>query len=397
VTDLKLGVSGLLFPPIELGIEAAKAYEAEGIDFIAYWDQLNLTIPRSIWTPDLCPAAERWHIDTWMEPWPVMAATAMATQSIEFMTVNDSLRRPPSVLAQLSLTMSHIAKGRFFLTLGAGEVKQFAPYGLARPRPFAHLEEMLKILRMFFDSTEPVTYNGPIWNLRNGVVGLPAYQDIAPMMAVAGGPGKAFRFGATLADGWMTYLPISASPEQYAEHVIEFKRLAEQAGKDPEDLKIIALLACFVCPTEELAEQALRNPVARWDGAAIFPSGEEYRRLTGKDNPLGADWSYPRDLIPMDVSREYALEVIAKITPDDLRATRFVGTPEQAADQIQPYIDAGANHLLCLNCADLILAGDYGDAMSGNSVMSELFKLIRERNGDRVAVTSPHEPAATTC
>jgi alkanesulfonate monooxygenase SsuD/methylene tetrahydromethanopterin reductase-like flavin-dependent oxidoreductase (luciferase family) len=72
--------------------------------------------------------------------------------------------------------------------------------------------------------------------------------------------------------------------------------------------------------------------------------------------------------------------VIDRVTPDDVRATRFTGTPEQAADQMQPYLDAGITHLLPLNCADLVLLGNYSPAV-GASVMRDLWEILQTRNG----------------
>ncbi len=377
--DLKLGASGVPFPPIAAGVEAARQYEAAGLDFITYWDQLNLTVPRSIWTPDLCPAAEFWNIDTWMEPFPLMTAAALATEKIEFMTVNDALRRPPALLVQLLLTMDHVSRGRFTYCLGAGENKQFKPYGLLRSRPFGHLEEALKIIRLLCDSDEPVNYEGPIWNLENAIVGLGIYGEKPPRVIVAGGPGKALRFGATLADGWQVYLPACASPEEYAEQVAELRRCAEEAGKDPDELVVMGTMAVFVGPDEQAIEDALANPVARWDAAVLQPGGGTYERMTGKANPFGPDWAYARDLIPMSVSREEALSMIDQVTPDDVRACRFTGTPEQVAEQMQPYVDAGITHLLPLDCSSLVMLGNYTPSETAG-VMAQLWDEVRKRN-----------------
>jgi phthiodiolone/phenolphthiodiolone dimycocerosates ketoreductase len=377
VTNLKFGTSGILFPPIALSAQAAKGYENAGVDFLAYWDQLNLITPRSIWTPDLVPAAEYWNIDTWLEPYPAMTAGALATERIEFMTVNDSLRRPPALLAQLGLTMSHVSQGRFFQCLGAGETKQFRPYGLTRSKPFGHLEECLKIIQMFYDSTEPVSYEGPIWTLQDAIVGLHAYQNTPPRLMVAGGPGKAMQLGATLANGWMTYVPGCASPEQYAEQVAQFKQSAEQAGKDPDDLIIMVGLANLIAEHEGILDDIANNTAIRWEVAAMWPDGESFTRVLGRENPLGAGWSYPRDLIPMSISRDHAITIANQITPDDVRKARFLGTPRQVADQVQPWIDAGATHVLSYNFAGFVAPG-YADGVNRAEV--EFFKILRERN-----------------
>ena len=67
--DVKYGVAPVQFPPVAGHRQAVQAYDQAGLDFLTYWDQHCLTIPRSIWTPDLAPAAELFHIDAWLEPY----------------------------------------------------------------------------------------------------------------------------------------------------------------------------------------------------------------------------------------------------------------------------------------------------------------------------------------
>lgn len=378
---LKVGGSGVHMPPIELGQQTAQAYEALGLDFLCYYDQLNLTIPRSIWTPDIVPAAAVWDIDAWLEPWIAITAAALATENIEFFTICDALRRPPALLAQLALTMSHASKGRFSLFLGAGETKQFTPYGLPRDKPFGHLEDCLTIIGKFFESNDTVSHQGRIWDLDRAIVGLGAYQDRPPKLCVAGGPGKAMQFAATLADGWMVYLPPSCSAEQYAEHVADLRRMREEAGKDPETLIVFGAMATVVGDTEQIVDEACGNAAMRWDAASLVPHPGAYERMTGKPNPLG-DWSYPRDLIPMHISRERALEIADQVTAEDVRKTRFAGTPSSVADQFQPYIEAGITHVLIADYCGLVSTGSYSEAESSTAV-ADLVTEIRKRNPDR--------------
>jgi hypothetical protein len=55
--NIKFGMGGVFMPPVELNAQAVQNYEKSGIDFVAYWDQLCMTFPRSIWTPDIVPAS----------------------------------------------------------------------------------------------------------------------------------------------------------------------------------------------------------------------------------------------------------------------------------------------------------------------------------------------------
>jgi phthiodiolone/phenolphthiodiolone dimycocerosates ketoreductase len=380
MSPIKYGAVGAHMPPPDTNMAVAKLYEEQGVDFMVWWDQLNLTIPRSIWTPDLVPAAALWDIDVWMDAWTLMTGAAIATERIELALVaSDTMRRPPAVIAQLALSVQHYAEGRFMLALGAGEAKQFTPYGLTRDRPFTHLEEAIKIIRLLWEHNEPVSYDGPVWTLRNAILGLPPYGGVAPKQIVAGGPGKALRFAGELSDGWICYFPGSGTPEQFAEHIAHLRIHAENADRDPDALIIMAGFPCVIADTDAQVEEAINNPALLWDAAAMQPNGECWERA-GLNNPLGPNWSYSRDLIPMDWSREDALAIVKRVPPEAVRATRIVGTPEQAAAQIQPWLEAGATHAFLGNYAPLVSSGNWGDMEGGNATLFRTIDASRKLN-----------------
>lgn len=60
--NITFGMGGVFMPPAELNAQAVQRYEKSGIDFVAYWDQICMTFPRSIWTPDIVPAAATYDI-----------------------------------------------------------------------------------------------------------------------------------------------------------------------------------------------------------------------------------------------------------------------------------------------------------------------------------------------
>jgi len=379
--DVQYGINSVETPPPENNILAAKAYEASGYDFLVYWDQLCLTIPRSIWTPDLVPAANIFDIDDWLEPWPLMTAAAMSTERIRIgVTTTDVIRRPAAVLAQLALTIDHHAHGRFFMSLGAGEEKQCRPYGIKRERPFAVLEDTLKVIRLLWENDLPIDYDGPIWKLKDAILRLKPYEGRCPDLLVAGGPGKAMRFAAQLADGWITYFPPCGPPETYAEQLRQLDAHAEAVGKDPTSLTRMLLMMCVIQDTEEEVERAIRNAAIRWDVACAVPSAESWERF-GRENPLGRDWAYARDLIPMEWAREDALKIVDQVPPDMVRNLRFCGTPLQVAEQVQPFIEAGATHVALLDYGSFVSSGDFGDQVAGSRRMLETYNHLRRFNG----------------
>jgi phthiodiolone/phenolphthiodiolone dimycocerosates ketoreductase len=381
--DVKYGENPPQFPPVGANRAAAQAFEAAGVDFMCYWDQHTLTIPRTIWTPDIVQAAEFYHVDAWYEPWPQMTDAALGTERIGIgLTVTDSVRRPPSVLAQLGSTLDHYSNGRFFLGLGAGEDKQIGPYGIRKDKPFARLEEQLTLIRKFWSTFDPIDYDGEFFKVKQACVGAQPLTPGGPKMIVAGGPGRAMRAAAQLADGWMTYAPNgTTSPEQYAEQVGEYDKLTREAGKNPdEQIKLIAFCVLMADDDAEL-DRIVDNPVIKWDTAAIVPGGEVWRKY-GQENPLGDKWAYSQHLLPLEWSREDALKICDAVSSDMVRNLRLCGTPEEVADQIQPYIEAGANHIVLGDYSGVVDTAAFFGGVAGRH--ARLFNRLRTHNGQAI-------------
>ena len=383
--NIRYGAAGIHFPPLEGHLGAVQGYERAGFDFTIWADQTSLTIPRSIWTPDLVPCSEHWDIDLYMDPWLLASTAATATERMELgITVIDSLRRLPANIAQLSLSMDHISKGRFFFAMGAGELKQFAPYGVPRRKPFGHLEESMKIVRMLWESEDPVNYDGPIWKLENATMPLMPYGDSPPKLLVAGGPGRSVDIAGKYGDGWCTYIPTCGDPEWYAAQVKSVKEAAEKNGRDPDELIFWLLCMCIIDETEDKVEEWTHHPVIRWDAAAVIPTGDTFPSW-GYKNPLGDDWSYPAMLLPMNYSREQALAIADEVDPGAVRFARACGTPEQVANIIQPYIEAGGNAVNIINYNTLLSSADFGDAEKKQSLVGDTIAHLRRLNGQAPA------------
>ena len=98
------------------------------------------------------------------------------------------------------------------------EAKQFRPFGFERKKPFLHLEEQLKILRLFFDRREPFSYSGPIWSIDEATLYTGPYDAKRSIpLIVMGGPGRAVEIAAKHADGWLCFLPQMGTAEWYAQ------------------------------------------------------------------------------------------------------------------------------------------------------------------------------------
>jgi phthiodiolone/phenolphthiodiolone dimycocerosates ketoreductase len=379
--DVKYGLGGVPFPPFELNEAAVRGYEAAGLDFVAYWDNTCMTFPRSIWTEDLIPAAGHYDCDMLVDGFSPMMQAAMVSEKLEIMLMAvDVFRREPPILAQQILAIDHLSRGRAIICVGAGETKQFSPYGIPREKPFTRMEEALEIVRLLIERNDLIDYDGKIWKLRNAIMSCPPYEGRCPPLLVTGGPGKALDFAGRLGDGWAVFLPPCGTAEWYAERVQEIKRTAERHDKDPEKLIFAAAFMTLIDDDEAAVERAVNSPALRWDAAATLPSTLPWTEA-GFINPLGEDWAYSRDLIPMNWGREDALKVIEQVTPEMVRALRVCGTPEQAAMQIQPYIEAGCNYVWAANYLGVVARGNWGGAESGGSqALFDTYSVLRQLN-----------------
>jgi phthiodiolone/phenolphthiodiolone dimycocerosates ketoreductase len=380
--DLKFGSLTPHYPPMEGIVAAAKDVERRGLDFVAFGDQLQGTEPGSIMTPDIVPGKARITKRQWTDAFLQCTMAAMSTREIELTVFTDALRRGPAILAQTAITLDHISHGRFFLTVGAGEAKQFRPFGFERNKPFLHLEEQLKILRLFFERREPFSYSGPIWSIDEVTLYTGPYDAKRSIpLIVMGGPGKAVEIAARHADGWLCFLPQMGTPEWYAEQVKQIRETRERDGKDPDAFRFMITAHSIISDDEDTIRRVSESPLGKWGAIVFVPGGRTWRRWGG-EHPMGDDWFYSRDLEPNKWSREKTLAAIAKVPPKVVLASKFVGTMDSVARQVQAYIDAGATHVRMANYVSILEDGSFGTSDVGKSNLTvETMSLIRRNNG----------------
>ena len=258
-------------------VEQAGAAEAAGFSLVTVMDHLNQI-------PGIGPQA-----DPMLEGWSVLSALARETSRVRLGTlVTGVTYRNPALLAKTATTLDVISGGRAVLGLGAAWYEaehrafgfDFPPIGERMDR----LDEALAIAKAMFTQDRP-TFAGRHYRI-DGVLNVPR-----PVQA--GGP-----------------------------------RILVGGGGEQRTLKIAAKYA----------------DMTHW-----FPLGLE--TLIHKSGVLaGYCEAIGRD--PSTVERTMAAPVIVGATESDARATwerlpeeRRVTTspvvPEQAADALRPYLDAG--------------------------------------------------------
>ncbi len=352
---MRIGSTAFSLPPFARGVDAAAAAEAAGDDWIVYWDQMNISFPRSILTPDITSLMNVLDDpDAYFDCGPLIGVAASRAERIEFgYAVIDVVRRHPSLIAQTLNTLDHATRGRVFTVLASGENKQMKPYGIARKGAADKLQDAVPMVKALLAGNEPVTMEGKAYKLDRARVSLQPYGPTPPPVLVAGGGPDTLRLVGEQADGWMTYAPggLENDATQFTDDVATIRAHAASAGRDPDELRFVQTLICLMHDDESVIPTLRAHPLMRWNAMMVTPTSKTFEKW-GMPHPYGYDWMFSRDCIPPWVSREEALDVIERTPIEAVDRTHFVGTPQQVLERARPFLEGGATDVLLINYAD---------------------------------------------
>lgn len=258
-------------------VQQAQAAEAAGFGQVTVMDHLN-QIP-GVGVPD----------EPMLEGWSVLAALARETSRVRLSTlVTGVTYRNPALLAKTATTLDVISGGRAILGIGAAWYEEeHRAFGFAFPpirERMDRLDEALTIIRGMF-AEERSTFEGQYYHVRD-VINVPRpVQAGGPRILVGGGgEQRTLRIAAKHAD--MTHwFPLGM--EALNRKTSLLRQYAEEIGRDPDTI-----------------ERTMAAPV----------------------------------LVAADEAGAKAM--LDKVSPER-RAHVFAGTPEQAANELAPYLDAG--------------------------------------------------------
>jgi phthiodiolone/phenolphthiodiolone dimycocerosates ketoreductase len=332
---------------IDTAVRAVQLLEKLGYAGLGLSDQLQSWCFRSLWRPELVPAAGAVaDHEAFYDTMVLTAALASHTEHLRFTPIVDCFRRTPAHLAQSLLTLDQISRGRVSISVGNGEDKQFVPYGIERTEPKnSHLEEAIRIIRSLLRSSVPVSMpDNKFWRLDNALVSLqPADAARPPAVMMVGGGPRAMRIAARVADGIGTYLPGAYADrvEGFEEDLATFWGEAKKVGRDPAELVVGAAGAelLVLCENDEQVQQAYESPYTRATALNLTPLGKHWR-MWGGAHPLGDDWALSVTHRSTMFSTDELLEIVAAVRPEDLHHTMFIGRPEDCAERVIPWLRA---------------------------------------------------------
>jgi coenzyme F420-dependent glucose-6-phosphate dehydrogenase len=252
-----------------------------------------------------------------------MAAVGERTNRVLLGTsvLTPTFRYNPAVIAQAFATMGVLCPGRVMLGVGTGEaLNEIAVSGREWPEfkeRFARLRESVDLIRQLWTAGEELDFEGEYYR----TVGATVYdrpETPVPVYVAAGGPVVA-RYAGRAGDGFIC--TSGKGMELYTDKLIPaVKEGAEKAGRDLDAIDRMLEVKVSYDRDPELALENTRF----WAPLSLTPEQKH------------------------SVGSAVEMERLADELPIEQVAKRWIvaSRPEEVVEQLQPYIDAGFNHLV---------------------------------------------------
>ena len=237
---MKLGVSVRNIGPVATP-EAIKtvAKKAEAMGYNSLW-----TVERLLWpidpktpypvTPDgSLPEPYKYNLD----PLDVLTFAAAVTTKIRLgPSVLDIPYYNPVTLARRLSTIDILSKGRLNVGLGLGwSPDEMEATGADIKVRGARADEFIQVLKALW-TTDPSEFHGKFFSLSKSHINAKPVQKPHPPIYIAAFAPAALKRVASMADGWN---PTGLSVEAMAQMFGAIKQMAEAAGRNPSELKMI--------------------------------------------------------------------------------------------------------------------------------------------------------------
>jgi FMN-dependent oxidoreductase (nitrilotriacetate monooxygenase family) len=252
-------------------VDMAQALERACFDYVIYEDKL------------LVPEAFRGTSETTLkyghqvpkhDPVPLATMVAAMTSKIGVVPTMSTLAWPPFMLARASVTIDHIANGRFgwnIVTSGEDLAAQNFGMDVLPPRDtrYAMADEYMDVVNQLFDSWEPdsviqdrargvyadhskvhpIHFNGEYFKVRGPLNTAPSPQG-RPTYVQAGGSPRGRDFAAKHADSIIATANEIGGMKEFRDDI---RSRAEKLGRNPDDIKVLYLVYPILGETTEEA------------------------------------------------------------------------------------------------------------------------------------------------
>lgn len=366
-------------PPALLA-QQAQAIKASGVvDTFHIWDQMMGWWPPGLWNTQNAPlAAMIPDLDATGDPAAVAAYAAASAPGLGLTISTDAIRRGPAEMMQTMLTLANMGEGKAILQIGAGEIKQTAPFGWKRNEGLRRIEDHFRFYEEFWKANAPVTMNGHFWNFDQAWIGA-ARQNKPRVWALGGGP-KLIELATRYTNGFATMVPnVISTPERFADFVKKTREAVAANGRDPDDFDFCPWIPALIHDDPEVIERALDNPLLKWMAAFFGRLNNHDWAEHGIEPAFDPDWHYSLKLIPNRLTDKAEVDrILGRVSRRMVEITFLRGNTKEVAAQIQAYIDAGATHIDMMDTLPLVL--DPMDAQAALGRQLAVCGIIKQKN-----------------
>ena len=251
-----------------------------------------------------------------VDPVAAMAAIAGRTQKLKFgPSVLVLPGRNPVVLAKELATIDVLSRGRLVVAFGLGSdfPSEHGAFGVKRSDRASMTDEGAELIVRLWTS-EHVTHHGRHFHVEDLTLLPKPVKKPFPDVWFGGHSEAAARRVGRLGTGW---LPSFVAPSEYAGRVELIKRVAAEHGREIEDDHYGALFSfCFASSREEarrLAEPYMlrRRADIDYDGFSAFGTPDEMADLLDRYIEAGATKFAVRPACPPEMMQEQ-LEILGR-------------------------------------------------------------------------------------
>jgi len=285
--------------------------------------------------------SERWNVK---EAASLSGAACAVTERMQIATAaTNHNTRHPLITASWATTMHRLSGGRFTLGIGRGIAAVYGAFGIP-PVTTAQLADFAAVMRRLWHGEVIVGHDGPMGKYQILALDTAFDEDIR-LALVAFGP-KTLALGGRLFDD--VILHTYFTPETLQRCVRTVKQAAEEAGRDPDDVRV---WSCLATVGDHLPEELrLKKTVARL--ATYLQGYGDLMVTTNGWNPAVLQ-RFRGDAVVQSIgggidhkASADQIEHIATLIPDEWLEPAAIGSPQRCAERVRTEIGYGADAVI---------------------------------------------------
>jgi len=325
------------------------------------------------------------HNAGWADNFLTAACAAGVTRKLEFLLAHRPGFVAPTLAARKLATLDHFTGGRLRLHVVSGgrdaEQQRDGDF-LGHDARYARTDEFLDIVRAVWAQDRPIDYQGRHYQVAG------AFSELKPLrpggipISFGGASEPALQVAARHADQYALW---GETLEGTRELIARVRALARPLGRDPTFSISIRVI---VGDTEAQAWRQARDIAEQTREVGLWSDRSPV--FGGHRPPAAAENEGSRRLLKLvekgEVLDERLFMGVAAATNAPGNTTAIVGTPEQVAEALLAYYDAGVGNFLFRGFDPRIDAAEHGRA---------LLPLLRRGAALRDAAAAPAQPVRT--